>query len=147
MSDYVKRKQIFDPVNGQLIHEIISPLRVNYSPKILQRIDVAQPMEFLQTALIHIPPLHEFRPHVHLVRSRKFDSLRAQEAWVVLSGEVEVDYYTDSGQFVQSETLGQNDISISYRGGHGYRAFEKGAVVYEFKSGPYEGQEIDKKFI
>jgi hypothetical protein len=62
-------------------------------------------------------------------------------------GQVEVDYFTDSGDFIVTEILDAGDITISFRGGHGYRTLTSDALVYEFKSGPYEGLEIDKKFI
>ena len=97
--------------------------------------------------MIEIPPGHSFAPHVHLERKRSFTNLRAQETWVVMSGEVEVTYFTDKGVLISKEILRAGEVSISFRGGHGYRTLSSDARVYEFKSGPYEGQEIDKAFI
>jgi hypothetical protein len=113
----------------------------------LNREDLSDPSEFLQGALIEIPAGHSFAPHVHLERERSFTNLRAQETWIVMSGQVEVEYFTDSGLFISREVLNFGDVSISFRGGHGYRTLSSDARVYEFKSGPYEGQEIDKSFI
>lgn len=113
----------------------------------LSREDFSNPSEFLQGALIEIPPGHSFAPHVHLERERSFTNLRAQETWVVMSGEVEVTYFTDRGVLISKEVLRAGEVSISFRGGHGYRTLSSDARVYEFKSGPYEGQEIDKAFI
>lgn len=142
-----QRQRILDPDSGELLHEIIRPVSRDTPIDELSRMDFSEPPEFLQGAIIEIPANHSFRPHVHLERGRAFDNLRAQESWVVLNGRVEVDYYTDSGAFIGTESLSAGDISISFRGGHGYRTLESDALVYEFKSGPYEGQEVDKKFL
>jgi len=45
------------------------------------------------------------------------------------------------------ETLRQGDCTISFRGGHNYLCLEDDTVVYEYKTGPYYGQELDKEFI
>ena len=39
------------------------------------------------------------------------------------------------------------DITITLEGGHGYEIMEDNTMVYEFKTGPYEGQSLDKVFI
>lgn len=113
----------------------------------LNREDFSDPSEFLQGALIDIPAGHSFAPHVHLERNRSFTDLRAQETWIVMAGQVEVTYFTDEGAFITREVLSSGDVSISFRGGHGYRTISSDARVYEFKIGPYEGQESDKAFI
>jgi hypothetical protein len=141
------RKQILDPDSGVLLHEILRPTERDSQILELNRIDFSDPKEFLQGAIIEMPANHSFRAHVHLERERSFSNLRAQESWVVLKGEVEVDYFTDSGDLITTEVLGAGDITISFRGGHGYRTLTSDALVCEFKSGPYEGLEIDKRFI
>jgi hypothetical protein len=65
----------------------------------------------------------------------------------VIRGQVAVDYYNDAGEFLATENLQAGDVTITFRGGHGYRTLTSDALVYEFKSGPYEGLEIDKAFI
>lgn len=135
-----------DPISGSLLHEVIRPSQ-NVPFQEVRRVDFSETKEFLQGAIIEIPKNHSFRPHVHKERARSFSNLRAQEAWVVLRGQVEVDYFTDSGEFILTETLGAGDITISFLGGHGYRTLTSDALVYEFKSGPYEGQEVDKFFV
>ena len=142
-----KRQQIVDPESGELLHEVIRPLSRPSSITTLRREDFSDPSEFLQGAIIEIPPNHSFAPHVHLERERSFSNLRAQETWVVISGRVEVTYFTDNGTLLSKEILDAGDVSITFRGGHGYRTLTSDALVYEFKSGPYEGQEIDKAFI
>jgi mannose-6-phosphate isomerase-like protein (cupin superfamily) len=142
-----QRQQIFDPSSGDLLHEIVRPKRTGEPAAGLVRTDFSRPEEFLQGAVIQIPAGHEFRPHVHLERDRRLTNFRAQESWIVISGNVEVDYYTDEGSYICSYVLGAGDITISFRGGHGYRTLGSDALVYEIKSGPYEGVAIDKVFI
>lgn len=142
-----ERQQILDPSSGVLLHEIVRLKKILGKAVGLVRTDFSGPEEFLQGAVIQIPAGHEFRPHVHLERDRRFTNFRAQESWIVMSGNVEVDYYTDSGSFICSHVLGAGDMTISFRGGHGYRTLSSNAVVYEIKTGPYEGVAIDKVFI
>lgn len=141
------RQQILDPETGELLHEIIRPALVASGISALRREDFSNPEEFLQGALIEIPAGHSFAPHVHLERERSFTNLRAQETWIVMSGQVEVTYFTDGGIFIAKEVISAGEVSITFRGGHGYRTLSSDARVYEFKTGPYEGQEIDKAFI
>lgn len=141
------RFQIFDPDTKLLLHEYFRLSKGVLERDGFERVDFSEPTEFLQCALIGIPLNHEFRPHKHLERARSFSNLRAQESWVVISGQVQVDYFSEAGHFLQTESLEAGDLSISYRGGHGYRTLDTAALVYEFKSGPYEGQEIDKVFL
>ena len=44
-------------------------------------------------------------------------------------------------------TLKQGDASFTLYGGHTYEILEDDTLVYEFKTGPYEGQILDKEFI
>jgi mannose-6-phosphate isomerase-like protein (cupin superfamily) len=138
-------EEVRDPESNSLLHKV---LRIEESAnEELERVDFSDPTEYLQGAMISIPPKHEFRAHIHIERSRDFSNLRAQESWVVIRGTVEVDYYADDGEYLTSKLLGPGDVSISFRGGHGYRTLTNSALVYEFKSGPYEGQALDKRFI
>ena len=141
------REKMFDPESGELLHEVVRPLSMTSSIATVRREDFSDPSEFLQAAIIEIPPNHSFAPHVHLERERTFTNLRAQETWVVMSGRVEVTFYTDNGVLISKAILEAGDLSISFKGGHGYKTMTSDALVYEFKSGPYEGQAIDKAFI
>lgn len=142
-----KVEKIFHPITGVLLHEIVY-LNFNFEKALdFERINLSDDKEYLQGALIQIPSEHSFKAHRHLERSRNFSDLRAQETWIVIAGEVEVTYFTDEGELLKSETLHAGDVSITFRGGHSYRTTGSPSIVYEFKTGPYEGQEIDKVFI
>ena len=43
--------------------------------------------------------------------------------------------------------LKAGDASFTLYGGHTYEILEEDTLVYEYKTGPYEGQELDKTFI
>lgn len=129
--------------DGEVCHLVISPKDF---PGHGERVDLISPGNFLQLALISADGGASFRAHRHLERFRTFSNLRAQEAWVVLSGTVSVEYSDEDDNPLQTVELSPGDISISLRGGHGYVILED-ARVLEFKSGPYEGLEVDKVFI
>jgi mannose-6-phosphate isomerase-like protein (cupin superfamily) len=143
----IRRQKILDPKSGVLLHEVIKPAMYLANQSDLTRLNFSEDSEYLQGAFLQIPQNYDFRAHEHLERNRSFTNLRAQEAWVVISGEVEVDYFSEDGTFMESVVLKAGDVTITFRGGHAYRTKESSAIVYEFKSGPYEGQDIDKKFI
>ena len=43
--------------------------------------------------------------------------------------------------------LKQGDASFTLYGGHTYEILENDTLVYEYKTGPYEGQRLDKEMI
>ena len=43
--------------------------------------------------------------------------------------------------------LNPGDASFTLEGGHNYEILEDNTLVYEYKTGPYEGQALDKTFI
>ena len=43
--------------------------------------------------------------------------------------------------------LEAGDASFTLYGGHTYEILDEGTIVYEYKTGPYEGQALDKTFI
>ena len=143
----IDRVSIRDPDTGELLHEVLKVRRVQDSIRELRRLDFTEPIEYLQGAVIQIPRNYSFRPHIHLERKRSFENLRAQESWVVIKGTIDVQYYSENGTAIALETLSAGDISISFRGGHGFSTASSDALVYEFKSGPYEGVDVDKRFI
>jgi len=43
--------------------------------------------------------------------------------------------------------LTPGDASFTLYGGHTYKILEENTIVYEYKTGPYEGQKLDKRFL
>lgn len=125
----------------QLLHIIIRKQDI-----IEQRTNEINESEFLQLATMRLPPGTTFRPHYHLYIDTPRNFRIAQESWVVIQGNVEVTYYDLDNREIHKDILSAGDCSVTLYGGHNYRAMDE-AVVYEFKTGPYEGAETDKDFI
>ena len=99
--------------------------------------------EYLQLATMRLPAGTTFKPHYHLYIDTPKQFRIAQESWVVIQGNVEVTYYDLDNKEIHKDVLTQGDCSVTLYGGHNYRAMDE-AIVYEFKTGPYEGVESDK---
>ena len=66
---------------------------------------------------------------------------------MIIRGSVKVDYYDTDNKFLQNEILKSGDCTITLEGGHNYTSLSKDTLVYEFKTGPYFGFELDKELI
>jgi len=102
--------------------------------------------EFLQVSALKIVSGEFFNAHMHIFKDVKFQETIAQESWVVMLGLIEVTYYDLDGAILAVRELKAGDCSITLQGGHRYEA-KLDSLVYEFKSGPYEGQSRDKIMI
>ena len=102
--------------------------------------------EFLQIATLKLAKLESFQAHIHLWKDLPKDKNIAQESWVVVKGEVEVNFFDIDGAFLHRDVLREGDCSVTLYGGHSYSAVSD-SLVYEFKNGPYLGQAKDKIFI
>lgn len=120
---------------------------INRGEDIVGRTDVIPGDQFLQLATLRMPIGKTFRPHQHVWKPVSHSECVAQESWVVVQGTVRVMFYDLDGTFLCDEILRRGDASITLQGGHNYEILENDTVVYEYKTGPYQGQELDKKFI
>ena len=128
-------------VPGKLLHII------NRLPEIQERTEVVPVDNFLQCATLRMPKGKTFRPHKHITKSRSYEAQIAQESWVVIKGRVRCKLYDLDDTIIAEPILGPGDASFTLYGGHTYEILEEDSVIYEYKTGPYEGQEFDKKFI
>ncbi len=124
---------------GELLHKIVRRCDVT-----TERMNVSPEDQPLQVGVMRIEKGQSFRPHIH--KPRESVIRETQESWVVVFGEVIVNYYDVDGSPLGYNVLAAGDCSITYRGGHGYKCLQD-ALVYEFKNGPYHGVEADKEFI
>jgi len=69
-----------------------------------------------------------------------------QEAWVVISGSINAVVYDTDEKLLARVFLGAGDCIVFFRGGHAMEVV-KDTLMYEFKNGPYFGQEADKRWI
>ena len=88
-----------------------------------------------------------FKAHKHIYKQRSYDKQIAQESWVVIKGSVKCILYDLDDTIISTPVLKQGDSSFTLHGGHNYEILEDNTVVYEYKTGPYEGQKLDKTFI
>ena len=70
----------------------------------------------------------------------------AQESWVVLEGRVKFYFYDLDDTLIGTEILEPGDSSVTLQGGHTYEILEN-SIVYEYKTGPYQGIKLDKEFL
>ena len=56
-------------------------------------------------------------------------------------------FYDIDGTLLTTSDLLPGDASMTFQGGHNYLILEDDTVVYEYKTGPYQGQELDKVFL
>ena len=111
-----------------------------------ERTDIISAENFLQLSTLNMPNGKTFRPHKHIWKPGE-EQVIAQESWVVIQGNVKVFFFDTDGESLQEELLHPGDSSITLQGGHTYLSMEDETKVYEFKTGPYKGQKLDKVFL
>ena len=119
---------------------------VNRVDEISGRTDIAPEEEFLQLATLKMKKNTTFRPHKHIYKQGE-EKVIAQESWVVIKGKVKVIMYDLDDSIISTPILYPGDCSMTFRGGHTYEILEEDTLVYEYKTGPYKGQTLDKVFI
>jgi len=101
---------------------------------------------FIQCSMLNLDNGHTFRPHKHIWKERTRNVI-AQESWVVIQGSVRCTFYDIDDTVIEEVVLTSGDSSFTLEGGHNYLILEDDTLVYEYKTGPYEGQENDKRFL
>ena len=96
-----------------------------------------------QLGYMNRPKGYEIEPHRHNIVERKV--FLTQEVLFIKSGKVQVDFYDEKENFVQSNILEKNDIILLASGGHGFKMLENSEII-EVKQGPYCGEEDKVRF-
>ena len=120
---------------------------INRLCEIEGRRDVIPEENFIQCATLRMPKNKTFKPHKHITKERTYKEQIAQESWVVIKGRVKCKFFDIDDSLIAEPILGPGDASFTLYGGHTYEILEEDTVVYEYKTGPYEGQELDKTFL
>jgi len=120
---------------------------INRLAEIEGRDDIVPEENFIQCATLRMPKNKTFPPHKHITKDRHYNNQIAQESWVVIKGRVKCKFYDLDDTLIAEPILGPGDASFTLYGGHTYEILEEDTIVYEYKTGPYEGQKLDKKFI
>ena len=110
------------------------------------RQDIVPEENFIQCSILNMPKDKTFRPHKHIFKERTRNVI-AQESWIVVHGKVQCIFYDLDDTIIATPVLEQGDASFTLEGGHNYHILEDNTLVYEYKTGPYEGQALDKTFI
>jgi hypothetical protein len=111
------------------------------------RQEIVPANNFLQCASLRMENGKTFPPHKHITKERVYKEQIAQESWVVIKGSVKCILYDIDDTILTTPILRQGDASFTLYGGHTYEILENDTIVYEYKTGPYEGQKLDKTFI
>ena len=135
-------ERIYSKVDGRLLHII------NRIHEFQGRKEVIPEDNFLQCATLRMEKGKTFPPHKHITKDRHYPEQIAQESWVVIKGSVKCTFYDLDDTIISNDIiLKAGDASFTLYGGHTYEILEEDTLVYEYKTGPYEGQELDKTFI
>lgn len=125
---------------GLLIHAIMRKKDITH-----KRNDISPDEQFLQVSCFKLDNAKTFKPHKHITQIRTTNI--TQESWIVIEGSVKAILYDIDDTIRVTPILKPGDSSITFRGGHNYEALEDNTIVYEYKTGPYNGIENDKVFI
>jgi cupin fold WbuC family metalloprotein len=138
-------------VISEKIYSVVSPetilhMIVRKNNVVKGRVDIVPEENFIQCSLLNLDKGKTFKPHKHIWKERT-NNVIAQESWVVIKGSVKCIFYDIDDTLLSEHILYEGDSSFTLQGGHNYVILEDDTIVYEYKTGPYEGQEFDKKFI
>lgn len=111
-----------------------------------QREDIVPEDNFIQCSMLNLKSGHTFRPHRHIWKERTRNVI-AQESWIIIQGSVKCIFYDLDDTIIDEPILKAGDSSFTLEGGHNYLILEDNTLVYEYKTGPYEGVELDKTFL
>tara|TARA_R110000868_G_scaffold192839_13_gene437452 strand:+ start:1160 stop:1573 length:414 start_codon:yes stop_codon:yes gene_type:complete len=110
------------------------------------RQDIVPEENFIQCSMLNMENGKTFAPHRHIWKERTRNVI-AQESWIVIQGRVKCVFYDLDNTIIAEPILEAGDASFTLEGGHNYVILEDNTLVYEYKTGPYEGQLLDKTFI
>lgn len=133
-------EKIYSKINPEILLHIVYRL-----DEINGRTNISPDEEFLQLASIKMQSGQTFKAHKHIIMEKVTNI--AQESWLVFKGSVKCIFYDLDDTIIAEPILLPGDISMTFRGGHNYLILEDDTIVYEYKTGPYLGQEMDKEFL
>lgn len=135
-------EKIYSKINpNKLLHIIVRKEDIT-----LGRQDIVPEDQFIQCSILNMEKDKTFKPHKHIWKERT-RSVIAQESWIVVQGSVKCIFYDLDNTIIAEPILKPGDASFTLEGGHNYLILEENTLVYEYKTGPYEGQALDKTFI
>ena len=97
----------------------------------------------LQVGQMLRPAGYSIVPHLHRPVPREVSY--TQEVLFIRRGRVRVDFYDEDRRYLESRELGNGDVILLARGGHGFHMLEECEIV-EVKQGPYVGEHDKQRF-
>lgn len=85
----------------------------------------------------------QIQPHIHKRVKRQVNY--TQETLFIRKGRLQIDFYSENQEFLESRVLGAGDVILLINGGHGFKVLED-LEMFEVKQGPYAGDEDKVKF-
>lgn len=135
-------EKIYSKINPNKLLHVISR-KEDITPG---RQDIISEENFIQCSILNIEKNKTFKPHKHIWKEITRNII-AQESWIVIQGSVKCIFYDLDDTIIAEPILKPEDTSFTLEGGHNYLILEENTLVYEYKTGPYEGQALDKTFI
>jgi len=130
---------------GKILHMIKRLSEIESQDE--NRTDIVDADQFIQCSGLKLKGGHTFKPHKHIYKERTHKNQIAQESWIVVRGSVKCIFYDLDDTVIAEPILMPGDASFTLAGGHNYLILEDDTIVYEYKTGPYEGQKLDKTFL
>jgi cupin fold WbuC family metalloprotein len=135
----IKYYSKIDP--NKLLHMVVRKEEITSG-----RQDIVSEENFIQCSILNMEKDKTFKPHKHIWKERTRNVI-AQESWIIIQGSVKCIFYDTDDTILAEPILYPGDASFTLEGGHNYLILENDTLVYEYKTGPYEGQALDKTFI
>jgi mannose-6-phosphate isomerase-like protein (cupin superfamily) len=96
-----------------------------------------------QLAFMSHPKGKSIAPHRHNKVTREVHF--TQEVLLIQKGKLQVDFYTETEEYLESRMLGGGDIILLCSGAHGFHVIEP-LEMFEIKQGPYAGENDKTRF-
>jgi hypothetical protein len=137
--------RIFEKIYSKVDPEKLILSLMRYSNISKYRTDLCPNEEFLQVSGRKLEKGLKAKAHKHLPIDRKTNI--THEAWVVLNGHIKGTFYDLDDSVLYETEIKKGDVAVLFRGGHSLEALEEDTIMYEVKTGPYYGVDIDKEAI
>ena len=139
-------KKVYSKIEPDRLLHIVHRSNEFYTIEDGHRRDIVGEKEFIQLSALNMGEGHTFKPHKHIWKPGEEQCI-AQESWVVIRGSVKVTMYDLDDSIIKEPILITGDCSVTLGGGHTYLALKDDTLVYEYKTGPYKGYQMDKVLI
>ena len=134
--------EIYSKHNNKLLHLVYSPSEFPEGAT-----ELVNPCHFIQCMFLNLPKGKKFPAHQHIWKDVMNKQTISQESWVVLKGSAKGSFFDTTGELLKDVILKEGDITFTLDGAHSLEILENNTLIYEFKTGPYEGAAKDKVFL